>query len=203
MKIVPTTEKDLILCTKFGFSIFYPSADSFLNLLPGKNYPYELPARNVKYAYDDGKFIWITTYGAGVQKFDKVKHTFTGITTKEGLPNDAVYAVIPDDNGKMWISTNNGLASYNIQSGAVQTFTTQDGLPENEFNGYSAYRSNSGKIFYSTLNGIVSINRRIDVSNPYSPNIVITHFEANYKKRTPSLIVIVHRLLNFRMVLTQ
>ncbi|MBA2762386.1 MAG: hypothetical protein H0U39_10600, partial [Segetibacter sp.] len=134
-------------------------------------------------AYDDGKYIWVTTYGAGVQKFDKVKHTFTGITTKEGLPNDAVYSVIPDDNGKMWIATNNGLAAYNLQTKAIQIFTTQDGLPENEFNGYSGYRSNSGKIFYSTLNGVISINRRIDVSNPYSPNIVFTHFEANHAKK--------------------
>ncbi len=66
MKIVNTKENDLIICTRFGFSIYYPAADTFLNLSPGKNYPYELPGRNIKYAFDDGEYIWVTTFEANL-----------------------------------------------------------------------------------------------------------------------------------------
>ena len=183
MKIVATKENDLIICTRFGFSIYYPAADTFLNVSPGKNYPYDLPGRNVKYAFDDGEYVWVTTFGAGVQKFDKKKRTFTGITTKEGLPDDAVYAAVPDGDGRVYITTNNGLGVYNIKTRAIQIFTTQDGLPDNEFNGYSAYKSNSGKIFFSTLNGVVSISNNVFAVNPYSPNIVLTSFNAYGAKK--------------------
>lgn len=183
MKIVATKENDLIICTRSGFSIYYPAADTFLNVAPGKNYPYELPGRNVKYAFDDGENIWVTTFGAGVQKFNKKKRTFTGITTKEGLPNDAIYAAVPGKDGKIYISTNNGLAVYDTTTSAIQIFTQQDGLPDNEFNGYAAYKSNSGKIFFSTLNGIVSIYNEVFNMNPFSPNIVLTRFYAYGAKK--------------------
>ncbi|HYH16863.1 MAG TPA: two-component regulator propeller domain-containing protein, partial [Flavisolibacter sp.] len=164
-KIVPTKGGHLILCTKYGFSVFDPSSNRFENVPPGKNYPYELPARNVKYAYDDGSAIWVTTYGAGVQKWDKVKRVFTGYTTTEGLPNDAVYSVIPDNYGRLWMGTNNGLAVLDPKSGKIRTYTTKDGLPDNEFNGHSAYKSASGKLFYSTLNGIISVSPFLENSN--------------------------------------
>ena len=186
-KIITTREGDLILCTQYGFSIFYPAKDSFVNFLPGKNYPYELPARNIKYAYDDGPYIWITTYGAGVQRWDKKRKIFTGYTTANGLPNDAVYSILPDDIGRLWIATNNGLAVLDKKRGSTRVFTTEDGLPENEFNGHASYRSRSGKLFYSTLNGIVSITPGADLLNTYTPNIVLTHLAASNGKRDTTL----------------
>ncbi|MCW3111596.1 MAG: hypothetical protein JWQ09_6102 [Segetibacter sp.] len=179
LDIALTTEGNLALSTKSGFSIYYPAQDTFLNLFPGKHFPYELPARNNKSAYDDGKYIWISTYGAGVQKWNKQTRTFTAVTTEQGLPNDAVYAVIPDMIGNLWISTNNGLAALNIKTGNINVYTTQDGLPDNEFNAYAGYRSNSGLIFYSTLNGIVSVNPKQLSTNNFNPNVALTWFSAN------------------------
>ncbi|MCW3080304.1 sensor histidine kinase [Segetibacter sp.] len=178
-----TKEKDIMICTKNGFSIFYPSGNNFVNFVPGKNYPYELPAKNIKNAYDDGKYIWISTYGAGVQRFDKQKRIFKAYTSANGLPNDAVYAVLPDDDGRLWISTNNGLGLLDTKSGNIQLYTTQDGLPDNEFNAYAGYKSNTGLIFYSTINGIVSINPSLTAVNPYNAKVVLTYIGANNGNR--------------------
>ncbi|MDB5250749.1 MAG: hypothetical protein JWQ40_5143 [Segetibacter sp.] len=182
-----THEKDIAICTKNGFAIFYPGTDSFMNLVPGKNYPHELPASNIKSAYDDGNFIWISTYGSGVQRYDKKRKIFKAYTSQNGLPNDAVYAVVPDNMGRLWISTNNGLASLNPTTETLQVYTTQDGLPDNEFNAYAAFRNSSGVIFYSTLNGIVSINPGLTAINPYDAKIVLTYLAANNGKLDTSL----------------
>ncbi|HEX8461464.1 MAG TPA: triple tyrosine motif-containing protein, partial [Segetibacter sp.] len=174
-----TRKNNIIICTKNGFSIYSPSSEKFINFLPGKNYPYQLPVKNIKSAYDDGRYIWLSTYGAGVQRLDKQKKTLKAYTSQNGLPNDAVYSVLPDDFGRLWISTNNGLASLDPLSESVQSYTTQDGLPDNEFNAYAACKSNSGLIFYSTLNGIVSINPSLTTANPYNAKIVTTLFAAS------------------------
>ena len=178
-----TAEQNITLCTKNGFSIFYPGADTFQNMSPGKNYPFDLPARNIKNAYDDGRYIWISTYGAGVQKFDKKKRSFTALTSSNGLPNDAVYAVVPDGQGRLWISTNNGLAAFDIKTENITVYTTEDGLPDNEFNARAAFQSHTGNIFYSTINGLVSIGPSLTAVNPYNPQITLTYAVANNGER--------------------
>ncbi|HEX8676971.1 MAG TPA: two-component regulator propeller domain-containing protein, partial [Segetibacter sp.] len=182
LNIVPADHKNLILCTKSGFSLYYPDSDSFFNVSPGKKYPYELPVGNIKDAYDDGTNIWLATFGAGVQKYNKRTRLFSGYTVKDGLPDNSVYAVIPDDKGNLWLPTNNGLAVLQIQTGSIKIFTTEDGLPHNEFNAYASYRDSSGNIFFSTLNGIVNTKPELIIDNPYPPKIVLTYLEASSKE---------------------
>ena len=49
-------------------------------------------------------------------------------TTKEGLPNDHVFAVKVDGD-RVWIGTENGLACLNKTTGEIQSWTEEDGLP--------------------------------------------------------------------------
>lgn len=178
-KICPAQNKQMILCTKYGFSVLDPSNLHFENFTPGSSYPSTILGRNIKYAFDDGDNIWVTTFGAGLHKWNKKNRRFRAYTTREGLPNDAVYAVIPDNNGRLWISTNNGLAVMDTATGTIQTYITQDGLPDNEFNGFAGYKSKSGKLFFSTLNGMLSVDPTQEESNTFAPPIklleVIAH----------------------------
>ncbi|TDH17909.1 hypothetical protein EXU57_24610 [Segetibacter sp. 3557_3] len=179
---------EIIVCTKFGFSLFYPAQDSFVNFRPGKRYPQELPARNIKDAWDDGENIWIATFGAGIQRLNKRTGLFSGLTTREGLPNNSVYAIIPDSKGYLWIPTNHGLALLNIQKSAVTTFTTGDGLPDNEFNGYASYKSPTGNLYFSTLNGIVQTRPEMLTSNSIRPKVVLTDLVASNSEQKDSVV---------------
>lgn len=174
-KLVFDREKNIILCTKEGFSIYFPSSDTFFNKAKGFKYPYDLPAKNIKDAWDDGVNIWIATYGAGVQKFNRKTKTFS---TVAGLPNNSVYAVLPDDRGNLWMPTNKGLAVHSLRDTTKITFTTGDGLPDNEFNGFATYKSSSGNLYFSTLNGIVQTSPERLVVNPIPPKIVLTSLVA-------------------------
>ena len=39
----------------------------------------------------------------------------TGYTTREGLPDNVVQCILPDQSGNLWLSTNNGLSRFNPQ----------------------------------------------------------------------------------------
>jgi ligand-binding sensor domain-containing protein len=49
-------------------------------------------------------------------------------TTKDGLPNDHVFAVKVQSR-KVWVGTENGLACIDKQSGEIRSWTEQEGLP--------------------------------------------------------------------------
>ncbi len=56
--------------------------------------------------------------------YTKWKH----LTTKDGLPNDHVFAVkVVGD--KVWIGTEDGLACFNKKTGKIQSWKEEDGLP--------------------------------------------------------------------------
>ncbi len=49
-------------------------------------------------------------------------------TTKDGLPNDHIFAVKPQGS-KVWIGTEDGLACYDKETGSMQVWKEEDGLP--------------------------------------------------------------------------
>jgi len=52
------------------------------------------------------------------------------ITTKDGLPNDHIFAIKADPTrGCVWIGTEDGLACYDKKTKKIKTWTEKDGLP--------------------------------------------------------------------------
>lgn len=54
----------------------------------------------------------------------------TNYSIKEGLPSNHVYKVTQDNNGFIWVITDNGIAKYNGTE--FKVFTTREGLPTND-----------------------------------------------------------------------
>jgi ligand-binding sensor domain-containing protein len=54
--------------------------------------------------------IWFGSNGGGVYRYDGV--SFTNITTKDGLSNNEIRAIIEDNDGNIWFGTGNGLCKY-------------------------------------------------------------------------------------------
>lgn len=51
-------------------------------------------------------------------------------TTKDGLPSNSIYKTILDNNGFLWIATDNGIAKFDGKN--FKTYSTVQGLPDNE-----------------------------------------------------------------------
>jgi signal transduction histidine kinase/ligand-binding sensor domain-containing protein/DNA-binding response OmpR family regulator len=98
--------------------------------------------------YEDSKGnIWIGTDGGGVNLWKEGK--FTVYSTKNGLPENAVYCFAEDPNGGLWIGTDGGASR--LQDAQSRTYSTQDGLPSK--NVRSLYWDREGNLWIGTNGG--------------------------------------------------
>jgi signal transduction histidine kinase/ligand-binding sensor domain-containing protein/CheY-like chemotaxis protein len=120
------------------------------------------------------RILWIGTAGGGLNRLDVDAGTFSRYTTAQGLPNNVIYGVLPDDDGHLWLSTNRGLARFSPGTGEVRSFDAADGLQSNEFNSGAAFRSESGELFFGGIYGFTHFRPANVRDNPHRPEVVIT-----------------------------
>ncbi|GAA4304571.1 hybrid sensor histidine kinase/response regulator transcription factor [Aestuariibaculum suncheonense] len=138
--------------------------------------------RAVLCVYEDEKGnVFIGTEGDGLYYYDRKTKTSTKYGTQQGLPNDIIYGIIPDDEHNIWLSTNNGLSRINTQTLEIKNFNAQDGLQSNEFN-FGAYLKNkNGELFFGGANGFNVFNPKDIKQNTYEPPVSITSMQVNNK----------------------
>jgi len=116
---------------------------------------------------DSSGHIWIGTEN-GLSRYDKglsadqeavdrqdvdrqdVGHTFTNFTTRDGLLDNAVAALLEDGSGNLWIGTGAGLSRYDGRT--FTNYTTQDGLSSGQLN--TLLEDSEGHIWIGSENGL-------------------------------------------------
>ena len=127
---------------------------------------------------------WIGTYGGGINRFNKEKHSFENFTELDGLPNNTTYGILQGDEESIWISTNYGLSNFNTTDFSFQNYTENDGLQSNEFNTGAFYRSDDGRLYFGGINGLNSFYPDDIQRNEYVPDVVITEVSLYNKPLT-------------------
>ena len=97
--------------------------------------------------------LWLGTNGGGLNRFDAHTGKVTRYNTTNGLPNDVVYGVLPDDAGKLWMSTNKGLARFDPQANTFRNFSVGDGLQSDEFNRHAYCKDARGRLYFGGVSG--------------------------------------------------
>lgn len=95
-------------------------------------------------------------------------------TTANGLPNNVVYAIMPDEKNNLWLSTNQGLSYFNVAQNTFTNFTQGDGLQANEFNSHAVIKAKDGRIIFGGVNGLTVVNTRVLTSGSQIPVLQIT-----------------------------
>ncbi len=119
------------------------------------------------------RHLWIGTYGGGLHRFDPSLGTFEVFTTHEGLANDAIYGIVDDALGRLWISTNGGISRFHPETGEFRTYDNNNGLPRNEFNRGAYFRAPNGQLYFGGY-GVVVFDPLKIKPNTYVPPIVLT-----------------------------
>ena len=130
--------------------------------------------------------IWIATEGGGVSVYDASSDRFRTYTVLDGLPNNVVHKVLEDAEGRMWISTNNGLARFDLAPGEFSIYTHNKGLVGNQFNYKSGIRASDGRLYFGSIQGFVGFDPLRQFSNRIAPPVVITGFNLFNKEIRPS-----------------
>lgn len=160
-----------------GFSIFDPVHNSFVNFSNDPNDSNSLSNDVVRSFYEDeyGN-MWVATYGGGLNYFNREQQTFTRYTNRDGLPNNALFGILPDARGHLWISTNSGLSRFDPRRETFRNYSAKDGLQGDEFNSGAFYLSPQGEMFFGGTNGLNAFFPEQVVDNANVPPVVVTAF---------------------------
>jgi len=160
-----------------GLNRFDRDSERFSHFQTDPNDRNSLSDNNVASIYEDRSgVLWIGTFSGGLNRFDRDSETFTRYRCREkgGLPSDAVYGILEDEQGRLWLSTSKGLSKFDPRTGTFKNYDVRNGLQGNEFNGGAYHRSSSGEMFFGGTNGFNAFYPRRIRDNPYVPPIVIT-----------------------------
>ena len=100
------------------------------------------------------------------------------LTRQNGLPDNCIYAIVVDEEGVLWCSSNKGLFRID-QANTVLGLTKADGLQENEFNTNVAAKADDGELFFGGVNGLSSFYPAAIGSFEDKPEILLTGLRIN------------------------
>lgn len=93
-------------------------------------------------------------------------------TQKDGLPNNTIHGIVPDDGGALWLSTNRGLAKLDPARGEIFSYFATDGLQDNEFSDGAYYRFRDGHIYFGGIRGITRFDEAIAAGDSFIPSLM-------------------------------
>jgi len=145
----------------------------------------KMPFKNTSYvrcfSKDPANNIYIGSNN-GIFKIDSTGKILLQLTKENGLPDNCIYAMVFDNEGFLWCSTNKGIFKLSKDNSILQ-LTKEDGLQENEFNTNVATQTEDGELFFGGVNGVSSfypatINSFEEKINLFFTKIKINNEEA-------------------------
>jgi len=163
-----------------GISLFDPKNGAFTNYVQsdGEN---TISNDNIKSLYfDPNGLLWIGTNGGGLNVFDSKGKNFRAYTVEQGLANNVIYAVLPDENENLWLSSNKGISKFSPgetfeSEPKIKNFTNYAGLAT-EFNTGAYHQDAAGNLYFGGLDGFYWFKPDAINENTFLPKTTITGF---------------------------
>jgi signal transduction histidine kinase/DNA-binding response OmpR family regulator len=100
---------------------------------------------------------WLSTH-QGLIRWRPYSDEYERYTEEDGLSNNILHAVYEDQRGRLWISSNDGIMSFDLETATIIPYFNTDGLPSNEQNWISHTLGEDGRLYFGGLNGISSFH---------------------------------------------
>lgn len=120
--------------------------------------------------------IWVGTMGGGLNKvvFQDDEIIFEKYTKENGVPSNVIKAIIEDNDGLLWFSSNRGISSFNTNTKKIINYDINDGLQDYEFGELAACKRSDGEILFGGVNGFNAFYPEEIGMDLCPPKIVIT-----------------------------
>lgn len=132
------------------------------------------------------RVLWIGSY-AGLLRFDTRTLSLRRFTTKDGLPDNTVYAIQDDAKGHLWFSTNKGICRFGVKTYDIRVFQSRYGLPGDEFNRFHSMKLPDGRISFGGPEGWTVFTPSKIQDDDYHPETCLTGLKVNNVTIDPSL----------------
>ncbi len=158
-----------------GLDVFNPETNEFKHYDHNAENPASLANNGVSHVYPDkNNRIWVATYGGGLDRFHPDTQTFTHYSRAKGLSNPALYGILADKQGNLWMSHNAGISMFNPATETFTNYGAKDGLFAGEFNSGAYMQTPDGQMFFGGTQGVVSFYPDNFKPNPFVPPVHIT-----------------------------
>lgn len=133
--------------------------------------------------------IWVGTMGGGINivkdynDLDNIK--FEHLSINNGLSNNVIKAMLEDDNGNIWVSSNHGISKVNPSTQTINNFDLSDGLQGYEFGELAACKRKNGEFLFGGVNGISAFYPDKIMKDTTTSNLVFTKFQVLNKDIAP------------------
>ncbi|MEM0910217.1 MAG: two-component regulator propeller domain-containing protein [Pseudomonadota bacterium] len=126
--------------------------------------------------------IWIGTQNNGLiyldkQNIEEMTFEYQVISQQDGLPSNAVFGILFDDEENIWVSTNRGLSKIDANTKAISNFSRAQGLLTDGLNSGAYAKGAAGEFYFGGVGGVTSFDPSQIAPNPHIPPVVITRFQ--------------------------
>lgn len=130
--------------------------------------------------------LYIGTGGSGLLVFDPKRGHFTHYhTLNSTLISSSIYTILPDGNGDIMISTEEGLTSFYPQTEAFHNWTKDKGLLTTHFNPNSGVLRKNNNFILGSTDGAVEFNKEMQLPRTYSTQMIFDDFKVFYQTVYP------------------
>lgn len=177
--ILESRSGEIWVGTRGGLLRYIESPDSFqvYKNIPGD--PESMSDNTAFCIYEDADgHIWVGTYGGGLNQLNLKTEKFKHYSTADGLKNNNVFSILPDQNDNLWLMGYDGISRFNRATETFQTFTYDQGLLNKEYDAFLYGRSRySNLLFFCGKTGIDYFDPDHVQLSSFDPKVWITDFK--------------------------
>lgn len=155
-----------------GIAVFNPASNKFVvHNKTNSKLPNDL---TLSLLQDRSGNIWVGTFSGGLSLFNRKTNQFTTFSEKDGLNNATVYAIVEDKQGRIWVSTNRGISSFDVNTRKFTNYTIYNGVQNNNFVLGAGFGSSGGEIYFGGADGFNYFNPQYFKKNKNVPTVLFT-----------------------------
>lgn len=182
---IATSPRGCLAITRADGTLFLSEQDND-NLRIVKKTIFDFQIKSVIFSGEDT--VWLGT-SVGLARYNVKTGVLKLFSEQNGLANNMVYCLLPDQQGHIWISTNRGISRFDPGTGDFNNFGLAEGAQSLEFNGHSCYRSASGMLYFGGVRGFNYFDPAKIKAVPFNPSLQLLNVMINGKPFLPNLFL--------------
>uniref|UniRef100_UPI004047E681 two-component regulator propeller domain-containing protein n=1 Tax=Mariniflexile sp. TaxID=1979402 RepID=UPI004047E681 len=129
------------------------------------------------------KDIWLGTFGGGLIKIRLNSlgepKEIKSYHKKDGLRDEAIYGILEDDKGQLWLSTDMGIGRFNPLNETFDFYDVNNGILSNNFRQSAFLKTRNGTMLMGGVGGLTIFNPNQINKNEITPKILISRLKIN------------------------
>lgn len=130
-----------------GLYAYDTAKETLVSYLPSEIDETSISGDKVRSIYEDSRgHLWIGTRLDGLNLFDRSNGTFKRYSHEMENIGHSIFGIAEDIRGKLWLTTNQGISSFDPRDGSLETYDSNYGLQSDVFEPNAIAMGSGGKI---------------------------------------------------------